>query len=494
MAGSRRTAALAAFWTVLASFVTSAMWPSLTIAHGGLSPKADLPIPEWLFAWGASVVLIVSFVALSVAWREPRWENVQPRLREGWFSRLVVNRFTEVLCGALGAFLLGVVVWTGLYGTSSSAANFNVTFVFVTFWVGLVIVSIFLGDVFRAFNPWRAIARAFAGIFRLIAGGSQPAPVAYPEKYGRWPAVVGIAGFLWLELAYGVPFEPVVILDPRTVAIATLVYSAYTFVGMALFGIEKWCERGEAFSVYFNMFSRISPLEVVDGRLRTRPWFSGAVGWAVVPGSIALVLVTIAGTTYDGASEGLLAGAIDWVDNIFDGDSGPSGNVAARRISVSFWMLITLGFVSAIYWAGISGMGAEGSKRRQSVKELGAAFAHCFIPIAFAYILAHYFSLVVFQEQAQFTYLLSDPLGNQSDYFGTADGQVDLRAVSSETIWYVQVGSLVAGHVAALAMGHDKALAVYKNLRRATQSQYWMLALMVSFTVLGLMLLSAANQ
>jgi hypothetical protein len=48
--------------------------------------------------------------------------------------------------------------------------------------------------------------------------------------------------------------------------------------------------------------------------------------------------------------------------------------------------------------------------------------------------------------------------------------------------------------VAALAMGHDKALAVYKNLRRATQSQYWMLALMVSFTVLGLALLSAANQ
>ena len=43
-------------------------------------------------------------------------------------------------------------------------------------------------------------------------------------------------------------------------------------------------------------------------------------------------------------------------------------------------------------------------------------------------------------------------------------------------------------------MGHDKALAEYKDLRRATQSQYWMLALMVSFTVLGLMLLSSANS
>ena len=39
---------------------------------------------------------------------------------------------------------------------------------------------------------------------------------------------------------------------------------------MALFGIDKWLERGEAFSVYFNMFSRLSPLEVRDGRLGSR--------------------------------------------------------------------------------------------------------------------------------------------------------------------------------------------------------------------------------
>ena len=58
----------------------------------------------------------------------------------------------------------------------------------------------------------------------------------------------------------------------------------------------------------------------------------------------------------------------------------------------------------------------------------------------------------------------------------------------------MQVAALVVGHVAALAIGHDKALAEYRDIRRATQSQYWMLALMVSFTVLGLMLLSSANS
>jgi hypothetical protein len=58
----------------------------------------------------------------------------------------------------------------------------------------------------------------------------------------------------------------------------------------------------------------------------------------------------------------------------------------------------------------------------------------------------------------------------------------------------VQVGALVVGHVTALALGHDRALAVYGDTRSATRSQYWMLALMVGFTSLGLYLLSQANQ
>ncbi len=464
---------------------------AVPLGHGALAPKDDLPIPETWFAWGAAIVLILSFIGLSIAWVKPRWDEDRWKAFGG-FSKLIVNPVTEVLAGVLSVFLLGVVVWSGLYGTENSAANFNVTFVFVTFWVCVPIVSVFFGDVFRALNPWRAIGRVFGGGFALIVGRSAPAPLEYPDKLGRWPAFAGLAAFLWLELAFGVPFEPVVIIDPRTVAIATLIYSAITFVGMALFGVERWCERGETFGVLFNMFSRIAPLEVRDGTLGRRPWFSGAVGWGLVPGSVALILLLIAGTTYDGAAEGVLAQPIDWMYDLINGGAGAEGDILARRLTATVFMVLTFGVVSGIYWGGIKGMGTEGSG--MTTRELGRTFAFCFIPIGFAYVLAHYFSLVVFQEQAQFTYLLSDPLGEGADYFGTASGTVDLRVISSEFVWYVQVASLVVGHVAALAMGHDKALGVYQNLRRATQSQYWMLALMVSFTVLGLALLSAANQ
>jgi hypothetical protein len=55
------------------------------------------------------------------------------------------------------------------------------------------------------------------------------------------------------------------------------------------------------------------------------------------------------------------------------------------------------------------------------------------------------------------------------------------------------VGALVAGHVAALTLAHDRALAVYGDIRAATRSQYFMLAVMVAFTCFGLFLLSQAN-
>ena len=126
--------------------------------------------------------------------------------------------------------------------------------------------------------------------------------------------------------------------------------------------------------------------------------------------------------------------------------------------------------------------------------ELGRLFAHTLIPIALAYLVAHYFSYFVFGEQAQFTYLLSDPLGNGSDYFGTATGAINYAALSASAIWYVQVGALVCGHVTGLALAHDRAISFYADPRQASRSQRWMLVVMVSFTCLGLFLLSQSNQ
>jgi hypothetical protein len=126
------------------------------------------------------VVLIVSFVVLSFAWREPRLEDEDWRPLPEWLSRVLVNPVVKLLAGLLSVALLVAVVYSGVEGTEAPDRNFSLTFVFVTFWLGMVLLSVLFGDLFRALNPWRAIARLFAGGFRLVAGQSAPAPLAYP--------------------------------------------------------------------------------------------------------------------------------------------------------------------------------------------------------------------------------------------------------------------------------------------------------------------------
>ena len=54
----------------------------------------------------------------------------------------------------------------------------------------------------------------------------------------------------------------------------------------------------------------------------------------------------------------------------------------------------------------------------------------------------------------------------------------------------MQVAALVAGHVAGLAIAHDRAVTIFEDRNAALRSQYAMLALMVLYTVGGLWLLS----
>ena len=127
-------------------------------------------------------------------------------------------------------------------------------------------LSVLFGDVFRAFNPWRAIGRAVAWVAQTAARGPLPAPLEYPERLGHWPAAAGIFAFAMLELVASSGDKP------ENVAIAALVYSAATFVGDgALRRRRAGSSAGEAFGVYFNLFSRISPVARRGGELGLRP-------------------------------------------------------------------------------------------------------------------------------------------------------------------------------------------------------------------------------
>jgi hypothetical protein len=465
------------------------MIPALPFAHA-LVAKQDLPIPAWLFAWAASIVLVVSFFALSAAWRKPQFEDERWRPSAAWLTTVLRSWPIQVLCGGLAVFLLAVGVYAGIHGTEAPDRNYAITFFFVTAWIGFAFVSALLGNVFPAFNPWRALGRVGGGAYRLIAR-RRPAHFAYPERLGRWPAAVGLLAFVWLEVVYGSSGGVAVGLEPQAAGVAATVYTAYTLAMMGLFGTEAWCSRGEIFSAYFGMFSQLAPFGARDGRIGRRRPLAAATHWATtVPGSTAVVIASIASTSFDGAEDGAYKSGLEHVGSWIEGVG--IGPLATIRITDSIFMAATVIAVGGVYLLGVRGM--RSVPGAPSFRILARGFAHTLIPIALAYLIAHYFSLFAYQEQAQFTYLLSDPLGTSTtDLFGTAGYGIDFAALSPNLVWYVQVAALLVGHVLGLTLAHDRALVLWRDPRRASRSQYWMLAVMVAFTCFGLYLLSVGG-
>jgi hypothetical protein len=472
-----RRVRLAAMAAALAGGAVAVL-PDAALAHG-LVGRQDLPIPRWLFAWAAAVVLVVSFVALAVLWPRPRLEQARERRVLG------VPVALEVLAGVVGVLSFAGVVYAGLAGTQTATANLAPTAIYVVFWVGIPFLSAVFGDVFAAFNPWRAIARGVAWVAGQAAPGRLPEPMAYPVWLGRWPAAFGILAFAWVELVY-VNRD-----DPSTLAVLALLYAAVQLVGMSLYGIEKWSRRADAFGVYFGLFARLSALHWHDRALHVRRWLSGLTSLDPLPGTVALLTVMIGTTSFDGLSQGELWTGPDGLGQRLQRalvDVG-FGQQTALEIAFTIGLLAMVGLVALLFRLGIQGMLTVAPGH--DATELSRRFAHSLVPIALAYVVAHYFSLLAYQGQAM-AYLASDPLGDGSDLLGTAGQTVDYGVISATGVWYVQVGALVVGHVAGLALAHDRALVVYDRVRDATRSQYWMLGVMVAFTSLGLWLLSAS--
>lgn len=140
---------------------------------------------------------------------------------------------------------------------------------------------------------------------------------------------------------------------------------------------------------------------------------------------------------------------------------------------------------------GVRGMQTVGEGH--DAHELAGRFVHTLIPIALAYAPAHYFSLLIFQGQA-LGYTISDPLGHWIGPVRDRRHPHRLQPGLDKSDLVVQVGALIAGHVAGLTLAHDRALALYRQVADASRSQYWMLVAMVGFTSLGLWLLSSVNQ
>jgi hypothetical protein len=294
-----------------------------------------------------------------------------------------------------------------------------------------------------------------------------------------WPAVVAFVSFTWLELVS--PSSS----DRRSLAIAAIVYSVYALIAVRTYGIAAGLASFEAFENYNGIISRISPLSwstrtraedesSAEPRygLAYRGWLRGLPVMAHRPGLTAFIVAMIGTVTYDGLS------GTEWWADAFGATSRQTwfGTIAIVAIVLGIGLL----------YLAASGVAARIGSRGHSTRSVAISFAHTLVPIALAYAFAHYFTLILFEGQL-LLHAASDPFGLGWDLFGTVTWRVEFF-LSPETIWYVQVATILVGHVVGILLAHDRALFEFGD--SATQTQYAMLMLMVILTSLGLFILA----
>jgi hypothetical protein len=383
----------------------------------------------------------------------------------------------RVVVGAISAGLLVLVFLTALIGEPSSAQNLAPTFIYIPFWLGLVLVQVLFGNVWSLLNPWLAIANGVAWLWRRLGQEWTP-PLEYPQRLGVWPGAVALALFAALELAYAEPASP------RALALAVALYSYAMWFGMAAFGRRTWDDHGNGFTVYFGLLARIAPFGEHEGRLVLRTPFTGLAGAERTPGMLAFVAVMLGSVGFDGLSR-----AAFWQNLVADLE-GPYIVDAPRTAELLTTGLALVGLVGCILLVALAYLAAVriAEAMVSSERPLAPEFLQSLVPIALVYAVAHYFTAFVITGQYIFS-LASDPFGFGWDLFGTVTYSPNIAPFPPNIVWYVQVGSLVAGHVAGLAIAHDRAVSILPE-RDALRSQYAMLGLMVLYTVGGLWLLS----
>ena len=450
-------------------------------AHSFGTPY-NLPVPFWMYAYGASATLAVSFAIVAYFAGVPIDARAIARTRQGPGLRI-----PGALLGALRGLsvgLLALCIATGLFGTKNVYANFNMTFFWLVFALGFLYVTALIGDLYALLNPWRVLCDAFGAVM-----GRRTSLATYPAWLAYYAALALYMGFIWIELfGHSQPFS---------LAIALIAYTAINCVGAALFGRDAWFRYGEFFAVMFRLVGLIAPVAYVregDGyAVAYRKPLAGLLERPAEHASLLLfVLFMLSSTAFDGLHETLPWVTIFW-KNIFPVLTAGSMQPYTATVNYYYYwqwaMLLASPFIYLVVYLAFILLSKVAAGSRQSMHALALAFALSLVPIAFVYNITHYFTLLVSQG-LQIVRLASDPFGFQWNLFGTATLPPDPVILNAGTVWHTQVALILIGHILGVYISHIEALRVFRGTKRAIVSQLPMLILMIIFTTLGLWILS----
>lgn len=464
---------LLAFFIFLAPFIL----PSPVSAHA-FGQLYTLPIPIWLYLFGGGAALIVSFLIIGFFFNQHKLGFNYPQidLTKVGTIRFIFNPFLKKLLQTFSLFFFAITILAGFIGSQQPTANLLPFSFWIFLFLGLTYLSALIGNFWDVINPFKIIA----GFFLELPRKNKPL-FKYPQKLGYLPALIIYFCLIWLELlssGLGV--------IPKNLAFILIGYTFLNIIGSLFFGLATWFNYGEFFSIFFGLIAKLSPLEIRNRKIILRPPFVGLLSKTTGSFSLLLfILFMLSSTAFDGFRSTQV-----WLRfyynnfRFLESYLGPNAN----EITQPLFLLLSPLFFLTLYFLALGVMKIL-VKTSLTIKELALRFAFSLLPIALAYNIAHYYTLVLVQGQSIIP-LLSDPFNKGWNLFNTLSFKPNLGIISATLVWNSQVVVIIVGHIAAVYLAHLVALNLFPGGRKALLSQIPMLVLMVAYTMTGLWILS----
>ncbi len=405
-----------------------------TSFNHGIGSVGDLPIPFETVLNISAWVIILTFVFLKISWKESILTS-EERLfsnKQGPYGKF------------FGFIILFLLVAPGLIGREEPQTSIAPLILWVFLWIGVPVLGLLFGDLYAKFNP--------LNIF--LSNDNKPVSV--------YVSCVLFFGLTWFELVWRKPGNPF-----HIGVVFLLLFIVVN--GFKLF-FNKTSLEIDPLLLLHHLYSK---LKIVNSRPIFRTVLENISNLSSLKGMEYFILLMIGTVTYDG-----LRGTVFWYNQfgtkVYDLVFSTFTFIAINLLLIGFYRF-------ACYFA------IKVSDSDYSLNKISLAFAHTMLPIAFAYHVTHYLSLLLFESQT-FLYRLNDPIGTGVDLFGI-DEIVVVYFLSPVALWAIQVIVTLLGHMLSVVLAHDLSVKLFGH-KQSDKTQYIFLLITVVLTLQALFVLS----
>ena len=403
------------------------------INHGVVN-VGDLPIPFDMVLNASALVVVITFVYLKISWKE---SIVVPSIE-------IFEDRPNIIGKIFGATILFFLIAPGIIGNESSKTSVTPLILWVFLWIGVPTLGLLFGDVYAKFNPLNLVR------------------ISSNEPRSVYVSCFLFLGLTWFELVWREPGNPL--------NIASVFIILFVGVNLIRYFYKKSIIEVDPLLLLHYLYSK---LKLFNSKPYFRSLINNIGNLAKLNGIEYFILLMIGTVTYDGLRETTF-----WYNQFGE-------QINNIWFSTIMFLSMNLGTIIFYRFACYFAIKVGGSELK--LNEVSKLFGHTMLPIAFAYHITHYLTLLLFETQT-FIYRLNDPIGTGLNLFNVQEPEINYF-IEPIIIWGIQVAVTLLGHMLSVVLAHDLAVKLFGH-KQSDKTQYIFLFITVALTLQALFVLS----